>query len=243
MRIGDCDFALWKPRRRLHLSSTPEPIVTLSRRAWVPWDAQYVLSSLLVPSKQLRAGGHTQQPLKHILFLLFHFLYLSVVRCQVPLADGGTFDLAAIDEAIESDTSVKLLHVQRSCGYRWRPSIPVCEIERCVRACSPNESLLVVAQAYSRVTWKPPGNCPQTSKMPRILRHVVVVCLHRQLLFHLWPRLKVTGPTLRSSTSKVRSKGGQGNRTQVCAIAVIPNTMYNWCPARLHEATCRTPYH
>lgn len=53
-----------------------------------------------------------------------------MVVFQVALQDGGLFDLAAVDEAIEADPSVRLLHVQRSCGYRWRPSIPIYEIER-----------------------------------------------------------------------------------------------------------------
>lgn len=52
---------------------------------------------------------------------------------EVPLRDGGLFDLAAVDEAIEADPSVRLLHVQRSCGYHWRPSIPIHEIQKYVR--------------------------------------------------------------------------------------------------------------
>ena len=47
---------------------------------------------------------------------------------QVELTDGGLFDLDAIEKAIKPSTRV--LHVQRSCGYAWRPSIPVSEIER-----------------------------------------------------------------------------------------------------------------
>eukprot|EP01038_Epipyxis_sp_PR26KG_P007281 gene7281-9923_t len=41
-----------------------------------------------------------------------------------------SFDLNAIDNHIESDSSIKLIHIQRSCGYQWRPSIPIAEIER-----------------------------------------------------------------------------------------------------------------
>lgn len=40
------------------------------------------------------------------------------------------FDLKALDAALASDHTIKLLHVQRSCGYRWRPSISVHEIGR-----------------------------------------------------------------------------------------------------------------
>ncbi|CAM9688999.1 unnamed protein product [Scytosiphon promiscuus] len=49
---------------------------------------------------------------------------------EVSLRSEGRFDLEAIDDAIEKDPSVKLLHVQRSCGYQWRPSLPIQEIER-----------------------------------------------------------------------------------------------------------------
>ena len=40
------------------------------------------------------------------------------------------FDLKSIDIAIEKDPQLKLIHIQRSCGYKWRPSIPVMEIGR-----------------------------------------------------------------------------------------------------------------
>lgn len=39
-------------------------------------------------------------------------------------------DLDAIDNILESDKNVKLIHIQRSCGYSWRPSVPIAEIER-----------------------------------------------------------------------------------------------------------------
>ncbi|CAB1111750.1 unnamed protein product [Ectocarpus sp. CCAP 1310/34] len=55
----------------------------------------------------------------------FHVSYT-----EVPLQPGGLFDLEAIDAAIEADPAVRLLHVQRSCGYQWRPSLPIKEIER-----------------------------------------------------------------------------------------------------------------
>ncbi len=42
----------------------------------------------------------------------------------------ATFDLAAIDSVLEHDPSVKVIHVQRSCGYQWRPSIVIAEIKR-----------------------------------------------------------------------------------------------------------------
>ncbi len=40
------------------------------------------------------------------------------------------FDLEAIDKELLHDETIKLLHIQRSCGYQWRPSIPIAEIER-----------------------------------------------------------------------------------------------------------------
>ncbi|CAN0482896.1 unnamed protein product, partial [Laminaria digitata] len=46
----------------------------------------------------------------------------------VDLGPQGGFNLEAIDEAIKADPTVKLLHVQRSCGYRWRPSLSIREI-------------------------------------------------------------------------------------------------------------------
>jgi cystathionine beta-lyase family protein involved in aluminum resistance len=46
------------------------------------------------------------------------------------LTSDVAFDLAAIDRALAADDSIKLVHIQRSCGYSWRPSIPIDEIER-----------------------------------------------------------------------------------------------------------------
>ncbi|KAG8465338.1 hypothetical protein KFE25_002645 [Diacronema lutheri] len=49
---------------------------------------------------------------------------------QVALLPDGKFDYAAIREALERprDGRVAMVHVQRSCGYQWRRSIPVREI-------------------------------------------------------------------------------------------------------------------
>lgn len=44
--------------------------------------------------------------------------------------DIVAFDLPSIDAAVAADPSLRLVHVQRSCGYQWRPSIPVAEIGR-----------------------------------------------------------------------------------------------------------------
>ena len=53
---------------------------------------------------------------------------LGVSYRQVELAPGGRFDLAAIGKAVRDNT--RMVHVQRSCGYAWRPSISVDEIGR-----------------------------------------------------------------------------------------------------------------
>lgn len=69
-----------------------------------------------------------QMFLGHVrLMLLYHTAGGSR---KVSLQPEGFFDLGLIDAAIEADPSVRLLHVQRSCGYQWRPSLPIQEIER-----------------------------------------------------------------------------------------------------------------
>ena len=52
-------------------------------------------------------------------------------QSQMKLEDNHNmveFDLAAIDEHLMKDPSIKVIHVQRSCGYQWRPSIPIAQI-------------------------------------------------------------------------------------------------------------------
>jgi cystathionine beta-lyase family protein involved in aluminum resistance len=49
---------------------------------------------------------------------------------QVELTADGRFDLDAIDAALATQPSVRMIHVQRSCGYQWRPSLPMAEIGR-----------------------------------------------------------------------------------------------------------------
>ena len=50
----------------------------------------------------------------------------GVTYSQVELTPDGEFDFAAIQAAIRPST--RMLHVQRSCGYAWRRSIPVKQI-------------------------------------------------------------------------------------------------------------------
>lgn len=40
------------------------------------------------------------------------------------------FDIESIDKRLQQDASIKVVHIQRSCGYQWRPSIPIHEIKR-----------------------------------------------------------------------------------------------------------------
>lgn len=46
------------------------------------------------------------------------------------LKNGVAFDLELIDKKIAADPKIKLIHIQRSCGYQWRPSVPIQEIKR-----------------------------------------------------------------------------------------------------------------
>ena len=54
----------------------------------------------------------------------------GVAYQQVDLTPEGLFDIAAINAAISNDDTIAVLHVQRSCGYQWRPSLPIAEIGR-----------------------------------------------------------------------------------------------------------------
>ena len=46
------------------------------------------------------------------------------------LKNGVAFNLDLMDQKLQADPKIKLVHVQRSCGYQWRPSIPIQEIKR-----------------------------------------------------------------------------------------------------------------
>ena len=64
--------------------------------------------------------GRTEDKLRGTL------LDLGSTYSQVDLKHDGGFDYDAIASAISPST--RLIHVQRSCGYSWRPSIPVSQI-------------------------------------------------------------------------------------------------------------------
>ena len=51
----------------------------------------------------------------------------GVTYKEIDLLEGGDFDLDAIDVAL-TNPHTRLVHIQRSCGYQWRPSIPVHKI-------------------------------------------------------------------------------------------------------------------
>ncbi len=73
----------------------------------------------------------------------------GVTYSQVELAASGSFDLEAIDNAMRKGVT-KMVHVQRSCGYAWRPSIridEVCRLAAWLRDHHP-EVLLFVDNCY-----------------------------------------------------------------------------------------------
>ncbi len=51
---------------------------------------------------------------------------------EVPLLPDGTPDLAGVARALEEDTSIKMVHIQRSRGYNPRPSLSVRAIGKLV---------------------------------------------------------------------------------------------------------------
>lgn len=58
---------------------------------------------------------------------------------------GEYFDIPTIEAKVAADPSIRVLHIQRSCGYQWRPSIPVAEIGKAItrlRAAFPNRELI-----------------------------------------------------------------------------------------------------
>jgi cystathionine beta-lyase family protein involved in aluminum resistance len=54
----------------------------------------------------------------------------GVHYCQLELTPSGTIDWEALIGAIKPHT--RLVHIQRSCGYAWRPSLSIQDIEKIV---------------------------------------------------------------------------------------------------------------
>jgi len=52
---------------------------------------------------------------------------------QINLTQEGKVDLNALKEALLSDNSIKLIHIQRSTGYGWRKSLQVSEIGEIIK--------------------------------------------------------------------------------------------------------------
>lgn len=52
---------------------------------------------------------------------------------QVDITKEGKIDLPAIKENLLADSSIKLIHIQRSTGYGWRKSLLISEIEEVIK--------------------------------------------------------------------------------------------------------------
>ena len=52
---------------------------------------------------------------------------------EIDLLSNGKFDLKKIEEALREDSSIKLVHIQRSTGYGWRKSLLISEIEEIIK--------------------------------------------------------------------------------------------------------------
>lgn len=50
---------------------------------------------------------------------------------ELPLTSLGTIDWQALEQAVKPET--KLVLIQRSCGYSWRPSLAIADIEKIIR--------------------------------------------------------------------------------------------------------------
>ena len=52
---------------------------------------------------------------------------------EIDVLENGSLDLQAIEKVLRSDASIKLVELQRSRGYAWRPSLTVAQIEEAAR--------------------------------------------------------------------------------------------------------------
>lgn len=53
---------------------------------------------------------------------------------MLQLTSEGKVDIAAMEEMLKGDTSIKMVHIQRSTGYGWRHSLYIKEIEEIISA-------------------------------------------------------------------------------------------------------------
>lgn len=51
---------------------------------------------------------------------------------QIELTKESTFDYEAIENTLKEDSSIKVVHIQRSTGYGWRPSMNLKQIEHII---------------------------------------------------------------------------------------------------------------
>ncbi len=74
---------------------------------------------------------------------------------EVPLTDAGAPDIAAIQRALQADSSIKLVHIQRSRGYCTRPSLTIEGIKRIVDAVREvSDALIFVDNCYGEFVEK-----------------------------------------------------------------------------------------
>lgn len=74
---------------------------------------------------------------------------------EVALADDGTPDIAAIKRALQSDPSVRMVHIQRSRGYCTRPSLTIDGIKRIVDAVREvSDAIIFVDNCYGEFVEK-----------------------------------------------------------------------------------------
>lgn len=52
----------------------------------------------------------------------------GVLYKQIDLKDNGSIDIEKVEKTLKEDSSIKLVHIQRSTGYGWRKSLLVSEI-------------------------------------------------------------------------------------------------------------------
>lgn len=52
---------------------------------------------------------------------------------QIELLSNGRIDIEAVKTEINSNTAIKMIHIQRSTGYGWRPSLSIDDIESTIR--------------------------------------------------------------------------------------------------------------
>jgi hypothetical protein len=112
----------------------------------------------------------------------------GVTYKEIDLLADGSFDLDKIEAAL-ANPNTRLVHIQRSCGYQWRPSIPVHKI---------GEVIAFVKQRRDDVVVSPPPYPPPC--LSPLLAHASMR-MHRDAHTH---RVHFSRRPLRSSRLAVR---------------------------------------